>query len=197
MNILNIGYDSTNYYLLINPQSSLLVDIGFPGTLGKLQHQLKRYELSTAQISHLLVTHYHPDHAGAAQELVNQGTRLLIIEQQQAAVPQLARYVKDEPPYQAIQINSAELLTFQQSRSYLASLGIAGQILATPGHSDDSVSLVLDDGTTFIGDLGRPYQLDDSNDASLQSWLRLRDAGAKQIYPGHGPSFALSQLGLA
>ncbi len=34
--------------------------------------------------------------------------------------------------------------------------GVRGEILKTPGHSDDSVSLVLDSGMVFVGDLHRP-----------------------------------------
>jgi len=71
-----------------------------------------------------------------------------------------------------------------QSRAMLAKIGIAGEIFHTPGHSDDSVSLLLEDGSVFTGDLTHPGLGEDSD----ASWQLLRERGAKQVYPGHGPS---------
>jgi len=67
-------------------------------------------------------------------------------------------------------------------------IGIAGEIVPTPGHSDDSVSLVLDDGSAFTGDL-TPLALagEEGWNAVVASWQRLRALGANRIYPGHGP----------
>ena len=66
MNIVNVGYDSTNYYVLANSSPKLLIDVGWSGTLPKLQHQCKRVGISLPDIKYLLCTHYHPDHAGLA-----------------------------------------------------------------------------------------------------------------------------------
>ena len=35
MNIVNVGYDSTNYYVLGLNATRLLIDVGWPGTLPK------------------------------------------------------------------------------------------------------------------------------------------------------------------
>ena len=35
MNIVNVGYDSTNYYVLSDSRPKLLIDVGWPGTLPK------------------------------------------------------------------------------------------------------------------------------------------------------------------
>jgi glyoxylase-like metal-dependent hydrolase (beta-lactamase superfamily II) len=68
-NILNVGYDSTNYYLIGKSATRLLIDVGWPGTLPKLQNILKRRRVPLQDIKYLLVTHYHPDHAGLPQEV--------------------------------------------------------------------------------------------------------------------------------
>ena len=73
MNIVNVGYDSTNYYVLEQGTTRLLVDVGFPRTLPKLQANLRRKGMALGDLSWLLVTHYHPDHAGLVQELRNAG----------------------------------------------------------------------------------------------------------------------------
>ena len=67
MNIINVGYDSTNYYLLELENGKLLIDSGFPGTLPKLSAELKRKGIAIIEIKYFLATHYHPDHAGLAQ----------------------------------------------------------------------------------------------------------------------------------
>src|SRR5258708_31859109 len=42
MNIVNVGYDSTNYDVLADSSPKLLIDVGWSGTLPKLQHACKR-----------------------------------------------------------------------------------------------------------------------------------------------------------
>ena len=76
---------------------------------------------------------------------------------------------------------------FDALREDFANSGIAGEIVPTPGHSDDSVSLLLDDGSVFAGDLTHPALADeDAAPIVTASWDLLRDRGATRIYPGHG-----------
>src|SRR4051812_4000159 len=98
MNIVNVGYDSTNYYLL-GSHTQLLVDTGWPGTLPKLLNILKRKDIALQAIQYLLVTHYHPDHAGLAQELKRAGLKLVVLENQRAFIPALGKYMKPEQRY--------------------------------------------------------------------------------------------------
>ncbi len=53
-------------------------------------------------------------------------------------------------------------------------LGVDGEIVPTSGHSDDSVSLVLDCGVAFTGDL-TPLSLatEEQAPAIVESWRRL------------------------
>src|SRR5436190_2914150 len=102
MNIVNVGYDSTNYYVLADTAPRLLIDVGWPGTLPKLQHQCKRLGIQLTDIKHFLITHYHPDHAGLAQELKRTGCKLIVIEDQIAAIPLLVKHIKPEYHYLAI-----------------------------------------------------------------------------------------------
>lgn len=171
MNIVNVGYDSTNYYLLALGQTYLMVDAGWPKTLPKLENACKRKGLALKQIEYVLVTHYHPDHAGLVHELTGLGSRLLVPENQRSAAPASSGNVD---------------LSFAESRSFLQKIGLPGELIPTPGHSDDSVTLVLDEGLAFTGDLG-PALDGGPNEATLESWKRIRALGAKSIYPGHGP----------
>jgi ribonuclease/clavin/mitogillin len=189
MNIVNVGYDSTNYYVLGANTNRLLVDVGWSNTLPKLLAMLKRKDISLQDIGFLLATHYHPDHAGLAQELKAKGVQLIVLEQQLAAIPVLRTYMKPINQYLEITLHDNLVMHVSESRSFLKRIGIAGEVIATPGHSDDSVSLVLDAGAAFTGDLPPPGFVDASAEDSVQrSWEALRALHATTIYPGHGPA---------
>jgi glyoxylase-like metal-dependent hydrolase (beta-lactamase superfamily II) len=186
-NVVNVGYDSTNYYVVSTVRSArVLVDCGWPGTLGKLRAQLKRKDIDLEQIRYLLVTHYHPDHAGLAQELGNAGVRLLLIEEQEPYVAPLAAYMKPDNGFLPIRTETALMLRTADSRAFLTGIGLAGQIICTPGHTLDSVTLVLDDGKAFTGDLPPPPALPAEDTVCRSSWARIQALGATTLYPGHG-----------
>jgi ribonuclease/clavin/mitogillin len=79
IDIVNVGYNSTNYYVLGQSTTRLLIDLGWPGTLPKLAANLRRKDILLQHIRYLLATHYHPDHAGLAQELKAQGACLIVL----------------------------------------------------------------------------------------------------------------------
>ena len=186
-NIVNVGYDSTNYYVLVTLAARLLVDVGWPGTLPKLRAALERMGLPLTGITHLLVTHYHPDHAGAAQELKALGVTLIVLENQVAAIAALRQWMKPKHHYVDIILGDNLHLRSVDSRAFLRRLGIDGEILPTPGHSDDSVSLLLDNGLAFTGDLPPPGIFGDPQHPAEASWALLRAHGVHTVYPGHGP----------
>ena len=188
MNILNVGYGSTNYYLVGPDRARLLIDVGWPGTLPKLLNQLKRKNVELREIKYLLITHYHPDHAGLAQELKDQGIRLIVLDTQVAAIPQLRRYIKPSYPYREIALEGNLQVSANASRDVLRRIGLDGEIISTPGHSEDSVTLILDEGQAFTGDLTTPgFATEEARDQVEKSWEMIRARHVKIIYPGHGP----------
>ena len=188
MNIINVGYDSTNYYVLEQNGVRLLVDVGWPGTLAKLQASLKHKSLSIGEISWLWVTHYHPDHAGLVQEFKDLGVKHLLLHEQLPAVTQLKNYMKPTSSYVEIRVQGSLVLATAESRTWLKKLGLAGEMIPTPGHSYDSISLVLDEGIAFTGDLLPPALATEEHAAEIKaSWDRLGSLHARTIYPGHGP----------
>ncbi len=73
--------------------------------------------------------------------------------------------------------------------------GLTIRVLATPGHTADSVSFVLDDAVlTADTVLGRGTTVIDKEDGSLADYLeslrRLRGLGPRRVLPGHGPDLA-------
>ena len=189
MNIVNVGYGSTNYYVVDGGKGRMLVDVGWPGTLGKLLAEMKRKGVLLEAIDWLLVTHYHPDHAGLVQEVRSKGVKLLVMEGQLEFVPLLKQWMKPEMNYQDIDVRGVKPVEINASRAFLANIGINGEIVSTPGHSDDSVTLVLDTGDAFTGDLQSVSRADESDvEEVTRSWAKLRAMNVKTIHPGHGPS---------
>lgn len=190
--IVNVGYRSTNYWVISAGRSRLLVDLGWPGGLGDLLAQLRRKDIPLEEIRYGLATHYHIDHAGAAQELKRAGVPLLVVDVQLEAIPRMKRWTKPQDGYEEITLEDNVVISTGESREVLARIGIPGQIVHTPGHSDDSVSLLLDDGSAFTGDLTHPARIGMEDPAVVMtSWRRLWTLGARRIYPGHGPVWTL------
>jgi ribonuclease/clavin/mitogillin len=186
--IVNVGYRSTNFWVVSTGTSRLLVDLGYPGTLGTMRANLNRMDVPLNEIRYGLATHYHLDHAGLAQELKQAGVRLLVMDAQVTAIPLLKRAMKPSDRYVDITMHDNVTISFAESRRVLADIGIGGEIVHTPGHSDDSVSLLLDDGSAFTGDLTPPTLADgDAVRVVTESWRLLREGGATRVYPGHGP----------
>lgn len=186
MNIINVGYDSTNYYIIDSKGGKLLIDCGWPGTLPKFMAQLKRKGISIGEIKYLLVTHFHPDHAGLAQELKNLGIKLILLENQSEGISALTEFFKEKSyPYVEIKRNDNILLSFKDTRKFLSNLGIHGEILLTPGHSGDSITLVLDEGFAFTGDL-HPSFIDSDDLKTRESWDKINQHNISRVFPGHG-----------
>ena len=83
----------------------------------------------------------------------------------------------------------------------LREFGIPGEVVYTPGHSQGHVSILLDSGDAFVGDMamndwylrltpGLPILADDINQV-VESWRKILPLGIKRIHPAHGMDFAV------
>jgi endoribonuclease LACTB2 len=187
MNIVNVGYDSTNYFLLDAKLGKLLIDCGWPGTLPKFRAELKRKGISIDEIKYLLVTHFHPDHAGIIQELKKLGIKFVVLESQINFIAHFAEFFKGKNlPYVEITQNDNLVLKFADSRKFLTGLGINGEIISTPGHSDDSIALILDEGFAFTGDLPPRFMVSEEDRTTQESWDKIYKHKITRIFPAHG-----------
>jgi len=187
--IVNVGYRSTNYWVVSAGISRLLVDLGWPDSIGRTRANLTRKDVPIEQIRYGLATHYHIDHAGLAQELKQADVPLLVLDVQVQAIPPMKRWTKPQDNYTDVTLHDNVTIPCSESRPLLENIGIPGEIVHTPGHSEDSVSLLLDDGSAFTGDLTHPafIGLEDA-EVVTASWRLLQKRGATRIYPGHGPT---------
>ncbi len=186
--IVNVGYRSTNYWVVSAGAARLLVDLGWPGSMGMMRANLNRMDVPIKEIRYALATHYDIDHAGLGQELKQEGVPLLVLDVQVSAIPLMKTWIKPQDYYVEITLHDNVTISCAESRTILEGIGIPGEIVHTPGHSEDSVSLLLDDGSVFTGDLTRPEFIGMEDAAVVAaSWRLLRERGATRVYPGHGP----------
>lgn len=165
-----------------------MFDTGWAGTFMKMCKEMGEKNLKLADIKCLLVSHFHPDHMGIAGELALQGVTVVVMESQKNYI-HASDYVFERDKrfaYTPVLDDKIKVVSFEDSREFLQELGIEGCVIPTPGHSDDSISLLLDSGDVFVGDLYPLYELDVHDETDVQeSWKKLLAAKPKRIFYGH------------
>ncbi len=155
---IKLRYGNTNTFLIPCRTGFLLIDTDYAGTLPVFYKAIKRHGIRVQDISYVLATHYHPDHMGLIPELMKTGIKLLLAETQQDYVHfSDAIFSRDGVPFTSIDETQAAVICCSESRDFLKSIGIDGEIISTPSHSRDSITLILDSGECFAGDL-EPYE---------------------------------------
>jgi glyoxylase-like metal-dependent hydrolase (beta-lactamase superfamily II) len=185
MKIVNVGYRSVNCYLIVTEKAKLLNDVGWPGGIAELKSSMAREGYSVKDVTHVLVTHYHMDHGAIAQEMKTKGAKLIVMENQKTHLNDQKRFIKPPHVYHEITTDDNLDLSFKDSRAFLKTLFIDGEIIPTPGHGPDHVTLVLDKGIAFTGDLP-PENASPPDSNEFRDWQRLRALGVKRFYPAHG-----------
>lgn len=190
--VTKLKYGNTNTYFIQGAKGSILLDTDYAGTLQMFCKEIKKNGISLKDITYILATHYHPDHMGLVGELVSMGVKFLVMDTQ---VPNLhfsddifsrdktLRFLPSVPE------DKAEVIACKDSRAFLAALGIDGEIISTPSHSEDSITLVLDGGDCFVGDLEPMEFMDgfEENSALQSDWKKVMSFSPRVIHYGHAP----------
>src|SRR5204862_1694307 len=100
----------------------LLVDVGWPGTLGMMRHSCKRMGIALEDIQCALATHYHMDHAGLVQELRQLGVHPVVMDTQRDGIPLLRTQVKPTDNYTDLELAGITTLSEDESRAFLAGI---------------------------------------------------------------------------
>lgn len=186
---IKLRYGNTNTFLVPGNDGYLLVDTDYAGTLPGFYKALKTAGVQLKDLAYVLATHYHPDHMGLIPELMKQGIKLLLMDTQTKDVHDSDQIFARERSlhFDPIDETRAEVVSCHESRAFLANIGIAGEIISTPSHSRDSVSLVLDDGDCLVGDLEPLEYLSayGDNPALKADWDAILSFGPKRILFSH------------
>ncbi len=221
----------TNCFLLRTENGYLLIDTGYPEKYGIFVKELEKRNIKLTAIKYLLLTHYHDDHTGFAAEIVkNTGAKIIVhknaishLKKGQSVNPlsgenrkknlnlcvKMLNHIhskikRRDFTYPPVLITEKDHIVEVDNCEILKEIGIDGTILYTPGHTDDSISVVLSDGRAFVGDAAmnflnicrikyRPIYAEDFEKV-YKSWKKIIEYGAKIIYPSHGKSFSGEKL---
>ncbi|UCG51315.1 MAG: MBL fold metallo-hydrolase [Candidatus Latescibacterota bacterium] len=199
---LKVGVGWT--HLIETASGLVLVDAGSPGKQSKMFRYLEK--LGRDDLRLIIITHAHLDHYGSALAIGRSTDAPIAIHREDAdamakaethlglvrgwgkfverTMPLVERYLSPEP-------TQADLLLGDGER--LDRFGLDAQILHTPGHTPGSLTLLVDGGLAFVGDLastrGRPHaQLFYATDwAQLERSLkRVQSHEPRWVYTGHG-----------
>jgi glyoxylase-like metal-dependent hydrolase (beta-lactamase superfamily II) len=175
-------------YLLDIPEGPALFDCGPSSCLGQLKEGLRERGLELTDLRHLLLSHIHLDHAGAAGVLVREHPTLQV-HVSEVGAPHLVDPTRLEASARRLYGDTFDTLWGELAPVPEENVRIAGpQVLGfdcfpTPGHARHHVSYLGVDGTLYAGDAaGVRIQPDrvvlpptPPPDFDLEAWTRTLD----------------------
>ena len=187
--MIKLRYGNTNTFYIPGAKGGLLIDTDWAGTLPQFFKAVKSAGLGISDISYVLATHYHPDHVGIIGELQRLGVVLLVADVQHGFLhfPDEIFSRDKRLHYVPIDESAAKVIPCGESRAFLHSLGIGGEIMHTPSHSEDSISILLDDGDCIVGDL-EPYSYlngYEENPRLKKDWGQILSRHPRRIFYAH------------
>ena len=194
---------------LIKGERAVLVDTGSAKDATALEAAMARQGVSAADLTLILHTHGHWDHAGSTAHLSRRSAAKIAVHA--ADAPMMRR--GDNGTLRATCL-TAFLLKPLLDRSYpavepdllieheinLARFGVAARVVFTPGHTAGSISVMTGEGDLLVGDLlmggfvggkirpGRPgfHYFAENAGAARASIRKALALSPRRLYPTHG-----------
>lgn len=187
--IHKLKYGNTNTFFVRGERANLLVDTDYAGTLPAFYRAIKEHGIKICDISYVLATHYHSDHIGLISSLMKQGVKLMLLDTQISHIHFADEIFRRDKrlEYEPVNIDNSIILSCEESRGFLENMGIRGEIISFPSHSEDSVALILDNGICFVGDLEPVDFLEayDDNIGLKKDWQLVMSYNPEIIYYAH------------
>ena len=188
----------SNVYLVINEKELLVVDTGTSGNAKKIVAYIQKVGHQPSEVSTIILTHYHMDHAGSVKELKDLTNAKVAVHVEDAD------FVAGKKPYPKpknvlfravssfIKIEPVEVEIVLKDGDKIGNL----TVVHTPGHSPGSIALldaqrkVLFSGDTLRFDgskvTGAPEQYTWNADKEKASIEKMSLLEFDVMLPGHG-----------
>lgn len=204
---------------IIHHKGTIMVDCGSPKKANEFTKVMLKIPISPEDIQLIVITHGHWDHIGSAREIKElTGAKIAMHRLEK---DWLENSLKVMPPgvtarghvmnklmtmfLPLIKITGTHVdIAIEDEGLSLDEYGIPGKVVYTPGHSPGSVSILLETGDAFVGDMamnkfplrfspGLPIFAEDLQTVK-ESWQLLLNLGALKICPGHGKPFPADNI---
>ena len=175
--ICNLGSRVVNNYLISSDLGYILIDTGYDGSFPRFLKKLRKNGVDPKEIRFVFLTHAH----GLFCQI-------------------LALFGHGEHRYPPIRDAFLDRLIPIGSERF-RSLGFPYEILETPGHTADHISLLAGD-KLFCGDAAmngfpsrrRTIIWIENPEQYMKSWDAMVQKAPAVLYPGHGKPFKTSDL---
>ena len=174
---------------IVGPQWAVLIDTLMPSETPRIRKFIESQLM--VPVKYIINTHHHADHSWGncifpnATIIGHQLCRDLMLEKSTSA---LAEAGQENSLFRDICISPPQV-TFSSGTISLRIGKKQLQIFATPGHSDDSISVLLEDERIlFAGDafMPVPYFVGGDLEVLAQSITHIGNMGLENIVQGHG-----------
>lgn len=210
---LTLGFANA---LLVRAQGTVLVDTGIRVSQNKYRAVFAELGIRMEDVQLIVITHGHADHFGHAADL-KQWTGAPVMCHRLAVsalaggeqAPVVPRNALGEKALKLLRPNLPLLarpvqpdIIMEEPAFDLRPYGILGKVIPTPGHTDCSLSLVLDSGEAIVGDILVPSPFDGepclayfaTDEQALLASVRKLLQHAHTFYGGHGGPFTKDEV---
>ena len=214
--IFKVVPNKSNSYLILKGEQSYLVDTGKATSYAKMLRNMESIGFSVKNLKYLLLTHTHYDHCQLARQIIGASNCKVVVSEKGAGaiakgftrVPNGTLFItsliaklgqavwKSKFNYQAFEAD-----VYVEAGSDFNALGGSIRLIETPGHTADSLSILIDEEIAIVGDamfgvfrnsVFPPFANDVK--AMVKSWGVLLDTECKLFLPGHGNAVSRSLL---
>jgi len=212
--VIRVSFGWVNLFL-IKGRKTIIVDAGPPYVGKRILRILTRYGIKREEISLIILTHAHFDHFGGALSLkqalsiplaVHKADAIYLEKGENAPIVPLGfpgkflkacfrKWMKER-----ISLSHEILL---EEKFDLNNFGVDGYVLHTPGHTQGSVSVILND-EAIVGDLLAPHPLfrwrpnlplfAQEKKKLLKSIKTLLSLGIKKFHSAHGGPWSREEI---
>jgi glyoxylase-like metal-dependent hydrolase (beta-lactamase superfamily II) len=191
----------SNVYLVVNQKDLFVVDTGTKGQADKIVDYIEKLGSKPADVSTIILTHYHMDHAGSAKDLQElTGAKV-------AAGAVDAKVISGQEPYPKPKNLLMRAASFMKPAPVNVDIPLKDcdaigdlTVILTPGHTEGSIMLidknrkVLICGDTLRLDKGKvatgPEHFTWDKAKQTESIKRVAAMDFDALLPGHGEVLA-------